>query len=116
MPRSILNFPTEFWNGYAKHATVLFPKLPWPRMVTRMPGHQPAPPLLRDFRAGETIFRENQHGESMFLVLSGSVRLSLSSMDVEDVEAGGFLGEMSLLQDEPRTTSAVANSDCSLQE
>jgi len=81
-----------------------------------MPGQQPAPPLLRDFRAGDTIFRENQNGHSMYLVLSGTVRLSLSSMDVEDVEAGGFLGEMSLLQDEPRTTSAVATTDCSLQE
>lgn len=52
----------------------------------------------------------------MFIVLSGKVRLSLSTMDVEEVEAGGFLGEMALLQDEPRSTSAVAVSDCSLQE
>lgn len=52
----------------------------------------------------------------MFIVLSGKIRLSLSTMDVEDVEAGGFLGEMALLQDEPRTTSALATTDCSLQE
>lgn len=52
----------------------------------------------------------------MFIVLSGTIRLSLSSMDVEDVEAGGFLGEMALLQDEPRTTSALATTDCSVQE
>jgi len=52
----------------------------------------------------------------MFIVLSGKIRLSLSTMDVEEVEAGGFLGEMALLQDEPRTTSAVAITDCSLQE
>jgi CRP/FNR family transcriptional regulator, cyclic AMP receptor protein len=75
------------------------------------------PPIdVRDFDAGSVIFRENETGHSMFVVLSGSVQLVLAGMNVETVTAGGFLGEMSLLQDQPRTTTALAETACSLQE
>jgi CRP/FNR family transcriptional regulator, cyclic AMP receptor protein len=81
-----------------------------------MPNPRAKPLVFRDYPAGQTIFKENDPGETMFIVRSGRVRLTLSKMDVEIVEPGGFLGEMVLLHNAPRTTTAVAETDCSLQE
>lgn len=60
--------------------------------------------------AGETIFEENDAGDSMFVIARGAVHV-LKVIDGEeqllDVLGGGdILGEMALLTGEPRTASA----------
>jgi CRP-like cAMP-binding protein len=50
----------------------------------------------------------------MYVVLQGSVSLSINGREVERLEAGGVLGEMALIDTAPRSASAVAASDCRL--
>lgn len=70
------------------------------------------------FADSETIVRQGEAGESMFVVLSGSVRVVLepSGQQVATIGAGGFFGEMSVLTGEPRTATVIAIGDVHLLE
>jgi small-conductance mechanosensitive channel/CRP-like cAMP-binding protein len=70
------------------------------------------------FADGETIVRQGAKGESMFVVLNGSVRVVLepSGQQVATIAAGGFFGEMSVLTGEPRTATVVAVGDVHVLE
>ncbi len=72
----------------------------------------------RLFGGGQTIVREGQAGESMFVVVSGRVRVTLGSRtnEVATIGPGGYFGEMSLLTGEPRTATVSAIDDCLLLE
>jgi CRP-like cAMP-binding protein len=64
------------------------------------------------FPAGAPLFTENMVGESLFIVKTGSVRISQRSSDGEreigTVGPGEHLGEMALLARSVRLVSAVA--------
>jgi small-conductance mechanosensitive channel/CRP-like cAMP-binding protein len=65
------------------------------------------------YGSGETIVREGEDGQSMFVVVSGSVSVVLepSRDEVARIERGGYFGEMSLLTGEPRSATVVAIGD-----
>jgi Fe-S-cluster-containing hydrogenase component 2/thioredoxin reductase len=67
---------------------------------------------VRRFKAGETIFKEGDPGESLFIVRSGSVTLSRrrngQDLLVAQVPGGALVGEMSLMGDSQRRESARA--------
>ena len=65
------------------------------------------------YGSGETIVREGEDGQSMFVVVSGSVSVVLepSRDEVARIERGGYFGEMSLLTGEPRSATVVALGD-----
>ncbi len=65
------------------------------------------------YAPGETIVRQGDSGASMFVILGGSVSVTLAgrSGHVEELatlEAGSFFGEMSLMTGVKRTASVVA--------
>jgi small-conductance mechanosensitive channel len=65
------------------------------------------------FAPGETIVSQGDSGSSMFVILGGSVSVTLAgkSGDVEQLatlEAGSFFGEMSLMTGSKRTASIIA--------
>jgi CRP/FNR family transcriptional regulator, cyclic AMP receptor protein len=68
--------------------------------------------------AGEILFSAGEKGAEMFVVRSGTVRVSVTSNGVEKTLAvlgpGEFVGEMSLLNDQPRTATAVVEEDADL--
>jgi len=72
----------------------------------------------RLFAAGEPIVRQGAAGDSMFVVLSGRVRVVLepSGQQVAVIPAGGFFGEMSMLTGEPRTATVRATEDALVLE
>ena len=64
--------------------------------------------------AGEVIFQQEQPGVGMYILISGAVEVfqedeSGSRVTLTRVTPGCFFGEMSLLDDAPRTASAVAS-------
>lgn len=66
------------------------------------------------FEAGETIFRESEIGTEMYVVHDGSVEI-VKHFKGEDrklgvLTQGDFFGEMSILEDMPRKTSARASA------
>lgn len=73
---------------------------------------------LRVFGGGETIVKQGEPGQSMFLIASGavSVRLEPSHEEVARIERGGYFGEMSLLTGDPRSATVCAVGDVSAME
>lgn len=74
---------------------------------------------IRRFGAGETIFHMGSPGSSMMAVLSGQVRISISSPEGKElllaiIQPGEVFGEIALLDGKPRSADAVAMSACSL--
>ena len=66
---------------------------------------------IRTLAAGEVIFAEGQAGDSMFAVLDGEVAIQKNGKVLETVAPGGVFGEMALIDDQPRSASAVAATD-----
>lgn len=62
--------------------------------------------------SGETICRENDPGDSFYIILSGSVEVFVESIGkrVAVRQAGEFIGEMSLLLGIPRTATLRASN------
>ncbi|HEY6000215.1 MAG TPA: mechanosensitive ion channel family protein [bacterium] len=63
------------------------------------------------FGAGETVIRQGDRGDSLFLVTRGRVEVRVASAGQETVVStlgpGSFFGEMSLLTGDPRTATVV---------
>ena len=80
---------------------------------------QPTPQrFVVEKRAGEFIFQEGDLGTEMFILQEGEVEI-LREVDGSEVslallEKGDFFGEMSLLEELPRTASARARTDVKL--
>jgi len=67
----------------------------------------------RRYARGETIFREQDPGSSMFLIEAGKVKIGLVSPDGKEVIVGVFgkgcfFGELALLDGAPRSADAMA--------
>ena len=62
--------------------------------------------------AGDYIFRAGETAKVMFLIIEGEVDLMLGDTVVETAGQSAFIGEMALIDDEPRSASARARSDC----
>ncbi len=65
----------------------------------------------REFPEGTVIFREGDVGNEMYVIQSGKVNITKRSRDVEKVLVtlgpGAFFGEMAIINNKPRSASAV---------
>ena len=72
----------------------------------------------REFPRGTVLFREGDPGGEMYVVHRGKVSISARVGAVEKVLStlgqGEFLGEMSILNDAPRSAKATCVEDCLL--
>jgi len=71
--------------------------------------------LLRDTRstralqAGEVLFKEGDPARSLFIVKSGELRITSGNVIYEDVQSGGIVGEMGLVEQRmPRSATVYA--------
>lgn len=68
----------------------------------------------RRYRRDEVIFHVDDPGDSLFVVVNGSVKITLSADDgtepaiLTTIGRGGFFGELALLDGAPRSATAVA--------
>jgi CRP/FNR family transcriptional regulator, cyclic AMP receptor protein len=74
---------------------------------------------LQSVTAGEEVFREGETGEYMGLVVRGRIAILKEDSSgrrrrITTIVAGKTLGEMSLLDLEPRSATAVADTDALL--
>ncbi len=64
------------------------------------------------FPAQHIIFTEGQEGRSLYIVISGRVRVHIGDRDLAQLEQGTCFGEMSLFDAEPRSASVTTLESC----
>jgi DNA-binding CsgD family transcriptional regulator len=73
------------------------------------------PAKIREYRKSEVIFDEGTTGVEMFIIYSGSVRLSTKEpgreVTLATIGPGEFFGEMAVIDSAFRTATAVADED-----
>ena len=69
----------------------------------------------RSYTPGEYIFKEGDIGEEMFIIHSGTIRITKKTDEGEktlvSLTAGDFFGEMAVIDNGPRSASAIAVDD-----
>ena len=76
--------------------------------------------LFRDkqatsFAAGGFVFKAGDPGETMYIVTEGEIDiLDGSGNTLETAGPGSIFGELALIDDAPRSATAVAKTDCRL--
>jgi CRP/FNR family transcriptional regulator, cyclic AMP receptor protein len=70
-------------------------------------------------KRGAMIFSKGDPGNSLFAVISGTVKISISSPDGRNailnlINAGDLFGEMSVLDGQARSADAIANTNCEI--
>ena len=71
------------------------------------------------YSRGQIIFQEGEEGNALFIVLSGKVKVSLNDEEgreyvLDTIERNGFFGELSLIDDLPRSANIYAMEACDL--
>lgn len=68
----------------------------------------------REYKPEEIIFREDEPGMGMYIIESGKVSIYVESgqMQLSVLGDGDFFGEVALLDDAPRSATAIAKTDC----
>lgn len=71
-----------------------------------------------EFPKGHLLFKEGESGRDMFIIQSGKVRISKTVREIEKtlivLGAGEFFGEMAVLNNNPRSASAIIEEDAKL--
>src|SRR5437588_1299966 len=72
-----------------------------------------------DYKAGEVIVNEHEHGDALYVVEEGSVRIWVTDEDLNEVtlaelQPGQFFGELAVLDRGERSSSATAITDAHL--
>ncbi|GIX41978.1 MAG: cAMP-binding protein [Leptospiraceae bacterium] len=74
--------------------------------------------INRFYAKGQIIFCENEPGDELYIIKKGSVKISKLISGKETILAvlktGDIFGEMALLDNRPRSATAIAAEDCEL--
>jgi CRP/FNR family transcriptional regulator, cyclic AMP receptor protein len=65
-------------------------------------------------KAGGIIFREGDEAHELFVIKSGRVRIQLGNRTLTELGPDSIFGEMALIDNEPRSATAVAITDAEI--
>ena len=75
-------------------------------------------PLLKKYKAGTILFHENDHSRELYIIQTGKVKIyrmiGKHEMQLTVLGEGSVLGEMALIDGEPRSASAKVIEDSDL--
>ncbi len=69
---------------------------------------------IRNYKAGEVIFREGDPALEMFVIKTGTVEIRLGNRLLDTLGDLSIFGEMALIDHGPRSASAVAVTDADI--
>ena len=69
---------------------------------------------VESFTQGQTIFQEGDPSGVMYVVIEGEVDIVVRDKVLISLGPGGILGEMALVDQQPRSANAIAKTDCKL--
>jgi NTE family protein/lysophospholipid hydrolase len=122
--REVLDSVAERNPGFINDLnSLILTRLQWNQLRDILPGlfGELGPEQLEDIvslarweslRHGEVLFRQDDPGDSFYILVTGLLQISIASGDgmrpVGQVRKGQVLGEMSLLTNEPRSATVTA--------
>jgi CRP-like cAMP-binding protein len=68
------------------------------------------------FKAGDVLMVEGERGDTFYVIVEGTIRIEQGDRTVRSLTAGGFLGEIALVERGPRTATATCVTDVRLLE
>jgi CRP-like cAMP-binding protein len=68
----------------------------------------------KGFTAGQFVFQAGEAGETMYVVTEGEVEILNGSLILEVAGPGSIVGELALIDDEPRSATVQAKTNCRL--
>jgi serine/threonine protein phosphatase PrpC len=71
-------------------------------------------PVIRE--AGEVVVTQGETGDSLFVIVAGTVAVTRDGTHLADLRAGAHFGEIALLNTRPRTATATASTPTRLLE
>jgi len=73
-------------------------------------------PLMKEeqLESDTIIFEENDPGDCMYIILSGKISIRKGGKELAILKENEVFGELSLLDNEPRSATATAKTDCML--
>jgi CRP-like cAMP-binding protein len=77
-------------------------------IIDLLPSETP----LKSIPAGEVVFAQGDAGASMYVVIEGEVSVLIDGKVVETVRAGGVVGELALIDSQPRSATAISRTRC----
>jgi CRP/FNR family transcriptional regulator, cyclic AMP receptor protein len=69
---------------------------------------------IREFKAGEVIFRQGDPAQELFVIQTGTIEIRLGNRVLETLSVHDIFGEMALIDPAPRSATAVAVTDVRL--
>jgi CRP/FNR family cyclic AMP-dependent transcriptional regulator len=66
---------------------------------------------VKEYKAGEVIFKEGDAGAEFFVIQSGKVEIRLGNRTLGSLGDRDIFGEMALIDTSPRSATAVAATD-----
>lgn len=69
---------------------------------------------FESYSAGRVIFNAGEAGSLMYVVKDGELDIIVNEKVVETVGSGGIVGELALIDTQPRSATVVAKTDCQL--
>jgi len=67
---------------------------------------------FNSYEAGEIIFTSGSVALEMYVVKKGEVDIIYNNQVIESLNPGEIFGEMALIDDKPRSATAVAKTEC----
>ena len=66
------------------------------------------------FKADSVIFRKGDEAHELFVIKSGQVSIQIGNRTVTELATDSIFGEMALIDNEPRSATAIAVTDVEL--
>jgi len=63
-----------------------------------------------EVKPGDVLFREGELGDVMFAIVEGEVELTRAKRVIDAIGPGGIVGEMALVDTEPRSATATVKT------